>query len=264
MNKTKIEWADSTWNPVTGCKHGCSYCYARKIAQRFEGFDQTENKTWNLMYENGSELAVLDGMQAKRTNEGEVITAPYPFGFMPTLHRYRLVEPQLEKNPKKIFVCSMADLFGNWVPDSWIEEVFNACLAAPQHTYLFLTKNPWRYLSLDKFRRLPYQDNFWYGSTVTKDDTPAFASSRYNCFISVEPLLGKFESNEIESLDGIKWIVTGAMTGPGSKKYQPPKMWIDSIVDIARQSEIPIFMKDSLQTAWGGPLMRETPWDKEG
>lgn len=39
MLKTKIEWCDSTWNPVTGCRHECPYCYARRIAERFSGYD---------------------------------------------------------------------------------------------------------------------------------------------------------------------------------------------------------------------------------
>ncbi|MFR1061782.1 MAG: DUF5131 family protein [Enterocloster sp.] len=60
---------------------------------------------------------------------------------MPTFHKYRLNEYQNKKS-RNIFVCSMADLFGEWVPDEWIEEVFEACDNAPQHNYLFLTKNP--------------------------------------------------------------------------------------------------------------------------
>lgn len=43
MNRTKIEWATMTWNPVTGCKHGCEYCYARRIARRFGGASETHN-----------------------------------------------------------------------------------------------------------------------------------------------------------------------------------------------------------------------------
>ena len=35
MNKTKIDWATMSWNPVTGCRHGCPYCYARRTATRF-------------------------------------------------------------------------------------------------------------------------------------------------------------------------------------------------------------------------------------
>ena len=74
--------------------------------------------------------------------------APYPWFFLPTLHRYRLDQPSKWSEPRTIFVCSMADLFGKWVPDEWITEVFRACDAAPRHRYMFLTKNPKRYAEL--------------------------------------------------------------------------------------------------------------------
>ena len=95
MQKTKIEWCDMTWNPVTGCKLGCPYCYAAKLARRF----------------------------------GK--------SFEPEFHSERLAQPAQIKKPQNIFVCSMADLFGEWVPDEWIKAVFDACAAAPQHRYLF-------------------------------------------------------------------------------------------------------------------------------
>ena len=129
MNKTKIEWCDSTWNPVTGCLHGCEYYYARRIAERFGGCDNPIDSR-----------ELLQPMTITRRN-GKAVDAPFPFGFEPTLHRYRLDEPY-QRRGLNIFVCSMADLFGEWVPDEWIEEVMNACLLSPQHRYLFLTKNP--------------------------------------------------------------------------------------------------------------------------
>ena len=125
MEKTKIDWADSTWNPVTGCLHGCEYCYAKRIARRF-GDKAAEGVTIRNQY-------------IKLKDE------PYPYGFDPTFHRYRLDRPKIWTKARNIFVCSMADLFGEWVPDEWINTVFAACLEAPQHNYLFLTKNPGQY-----------------------------------------------------------------------------------------------------------------------
>ena len=104
MKKTKIDWADSTWNPVTGCLHGCEYCYARKIAERFKGgcefvaHGTPEPLTW-----------VVDD-PGKRENGQKAV---YPFGFDPTFHRYKLDEPKRWTKPRTIFVCSMADLFGH-------------------------------------------------------------------------------------------------------------------------------------------------------
>ena len=149
--KTKIDWCDSTWNPVSGCLHGCEYCYARKIAERFGGASETHNNEccyecqWET--EGTGEIHELDE-PIYDYDHGR--NAPYPFDFDPTFHRYRLDEPQKWKKPRNIFVCSMADLFGDWVPDEWIREVFQACEAAPQHRYLFLSKNPGRYCHLER------------------------------------------------------------------------------------------------------------------
>lgn len=49
MDKTKIEWCDSTWNPVTGCLHGCEYCYARQIAERFRGEGRFKRGRYGLL-----------------------------------------------------------------------------------------------------------------------------------------------------------------------------------------------------------------------
>lgn len=131
MNKTKIDWATMSWNPVTGCRHGCPYCYARRTATRF-----------NAGLEDPAPLA--GGLHVLPE---KIKATPYPYGFEPTLHRYRLGQPQNTKEPQTVFVCSMADLFGRWVPTSWIVEVLDACRKAPQHRYLFLTKNPARFWS---------------------------------------------------------------------------------------------------------------------
>lgn len=117
MNKTKIDWCDSTWNPVTGCLHGCEYCYARGIASRF-------STCWYKMTDD--KVVVLD---EKIYGEEDEKALPYPYGFKPTLYRYRLNEYQNKKS-RNIFVCSMADLFGKWVPDGWKIEVLEACRKA--------------------------------------------------------------------------------------------------------------------------------------
>ena len=143
MNKTKIDWATMSWNPVTGCRHGCPYCYARRTATRF-----------NAGLEDPAPLAGGLHMLPEK-----IKATPYPYGFEPTLHRYRLGQPQNTKEPQTVFVCSMADLFGRWVPTSWIVEVLDACRKAPQHRYLFLTKNPARYLELDHLALLPHGEH---------------------------------------------------------------------------------------------------------
>lgn len=167
------------------------------------------------------------------------------------------------KKPQNIFVCSMADLFGQWVPLRWIIEVLDACEAAPQHQYLFLTKNQSRYLELDKLALLPYGKNFWYGSTVTGIDMGAIyqREEEVNTFWSMEPLLGPVDMEKAEGLP--QWIILGAMTGPGAKKYLPAKKWVREIVTACEWYGIPVFMKDSLLPVWGDGLLRQFPWEDE-
>ena len=142
-DKTKIDWADASWNPVTGCLHDCEYCYARKIANRFGGRIAADDDSFHSIHPmtGGCSLSVVEEQQYRMTNDGDVAVAPYPFGFTPTFHRYRLDIPARWTKPRNIFVCSMADLFGVWVPEEWILEVMEACVKAPQHRYMFLTKN---------------------------------------------------------------------------------------------------------------------------
>lgn len=240
MNKTKIEWCDSTWNPVTGCKHDCPYCYARGIARRFRG---------ELTIGLGEPLPELDCPEITSRKNGNPAISPYPYGFIPTLHRYRLGEIAKKKTPQTIFVCSMADLFGAWVPTSWIKEVLDACLAAPQHRYLFLTKNPTRYEQLDELALLPRRSNFWYGTTAEKpllDMCEIPFGDDYNKFVSIEPLMGQFGRPHRDTYKDIGWFIIGAETGSRKGKTVPEKEWVQEIVDYCRATFKPVFMKDSL------------------
>ena len=243
MKETKIDWAESTWNPVTGCNHDCAYCYARNIARRFSG-------GWVLKYGARAVLndpVVIDGKKAA-----------YPYGFKPTFHRYKLREYR-ESKGRNIFVCSMADLFGAWVPDGWIEEIFNECLAAPQHNYLFLTKNPERYIQLAEKGLLPSDDNFWYGSSVTgPKDIYTWFSKDYHWFLSVEPILADLGEMEPEAQKP-EWIIVGAETGRRAGKVIPAPEWIEKIRFQCAKYDIPLFMKSSLAGIYPVPLIQEFP-----
>ena len=111
-DKTKIDWADASWNPVTGCLHGCEYCYARRIAERFGLHQMPILNNYPVLREPVRCTASYAYMRGMRINAGAI--QPYPFDFTPTFHRYKLGEPKRWKKPRTIFVCSMADLFGNW------------------------------------------------------------------------------------------------------------------------------------------------------
>lgn len=278
--KTKIDWCDSTWNPVTGCLHGCEYCYARRIAERFGGcwrldlppdtswrgnvgerglmgdYARHSNRKCHVLYEPEIECAVFDPPSGYR---GKV--KPYPYSFDPTFHRYKLNEPQRWKKPRTIFVCSMADLFGKWVPDEWIAEVFKACDAAPWHRYLFLTKNPTRYCKIANDGWLPDAKNFWYGSTITRKGESFFAGSvHWNAFASIEPLLEPLDVG-IGSFGGAKWVIVGAETGNRKGKIAPKREWVENIVEAAQITGMKVFMKDSLRELMGADFRQELPWE---
>lgn len=258
MDKTRIEWADATWNPVTGCLHGCEYCYAARIAARFNGGFGVDG-----IHESPVPFRKVI-KRDKQTGQVELGRGePYPYGFAPTFHRYRLDIPKRWTKPRTIFVCSMADLFGRWVPFKWIKDVFDACLKAPRHRYLFLTKNTDRYMELDYMAMLPHLENFWYGTSVTSNAAaipyPGNLDGRINTFWSMEPLLGPVDMNEAKGVPG--WVIVGAETGNRSGKIIPEKEWIDRIVKDCDLRGVPVFMKDSLIPVVGEENMRrEFPW----
>jgi len=220
MNKTKIEWTDYTWNPVTGCLNNCPYCYARKIATRFKG-----TKAW-------------------------------PREFEPTFHLERLEEPKRLKKPSKIFVCSMGELFGRWVPDDWFFAVLRVIEDCPQHIFQILTKFPRE--GSEKWYLFP--ENVWLGVTVDSQDAlhqavwlSCFEAGKK--FISFEPLLTSidFSNFPVKMLD---WVIIGAQTNP----YRPPrKEWVRKIVKVLDDNGIPIFLKNNLKRIWDEELRQEFP-----
>ena len=291
--KTKIDWCDSTWNPVTGCLHGCEYCYARRIADRFrarEIYDpecQCQRKLIErgMLKGTGKPLELTYPWEQKN-KDGSITNAAYPFGFEPTFHRYKLDEPQKWKKPRNIFVCSMADLFGEWVPDEWIAEVFKACDAAPWHRYLFLTKNPGRLVkmanaytvrqwnkrhsdklhpSTDEYNgvlALPQHDNWWFGSSLDGADAQRFNGGfGWNTFTSIEPLMEDMQMG-IGSFGSDRWTIIGAETGKRRNKVIPNRAWIDNILEAAALTGVKVFMKESLRDLMGADFRQELPWEE--
>jgi protein gp37 len=210
-----IEWARWSWNPVTGCLHDCVYCYARDIANRF-----------------------------------------FPEGFKPTYHPERLAAPQNTKVPaaavdnqalRNVFVCSMADLFGAWVPAEWIQSVLDACEAAPQWNFLFLTKNPSR---LPEFR---FPANSWVGTTV---DTQARAGpaqealARVNpevgaTFVSCEPLREEVLFPDPIAFD---WMIVGGQSSSSKcPEFQPEWDWVEGLLWQAREANCRVYFKPNLK-----------------
>lgn len=257
MNKSKIEWCDHTWNPITGCRHNCSYCYAKRMTARFAG-DVRLNLMAKKDYstepaaDNSENVFILDKPMLNETGN----TLVYPFGFEPTYHKYRMDYPEKLKMGNNIFVGAMADIFGKWVPGEWIRDVMETCLDNPIHNYLFLTKNPERYTEVGVPAGL---ENMWYGTTITCDadaDRFNYLPAGCNTFVSIEPLMGDIVSKHNVMFRQVDWIIIGAERGRNKNKIVPELQWIKDIVVEADYNSVPVFMKDSLVPIVGEENMR--------
>lgn len=230
FNKQKtdsIEWAQWSWNPITGCKHDCPYCYARDIAERF--------------YKQGFEPAFLPDRLKAPANTKVPAEAANDIAF------------------KNVFTCSMADLFGRWVPAEWIEAVLNQVRVNPQWNFLFLTKFPKRMAEFD----IP--KNAWMGTSVdcqarVKNAERAF--EKVNCdvkWLSVEPLIEPLTFN---SLDMFQWVVIGgASSSNRTPAFVPSMDAIASLHQQARQSGCSIYYKTNCGMS-DELRIKEFPWQK--
>lgn len=216
---TKIEWTDTTWNPVRGCTKispGCMHCYAETFAERFRG----------------------------------VPGHPYEQGFDLRLVPEKLVEPFDWTKPQMVFVNSMSDLFHVDVPDAYIELVVRVMTTAKWHTFQVLTKRADRMKQLLKtrLRFATGHSNIWWGVSVEnkKHGLPRIDALRDSpvamTFLSVEPLLE--DLGEL-NLNGVKWVIVGGESGPGARAME--KRWVISIRDQCRKAGVPFFFKQ-----WGG------------
>jgi protein gp37 len=256
QGKKGIEYLDYTFNPITGCLHPCKdqYCYAAKIAKRFGGG------------KNDGALHYLGEPMYKERIMTSAVIDPYPFGFAPTFHRYRLEEPRKVKKSSVIGMVYMGDMFGDFIPDGWIEEVFNACEKAPWHTYIFLTKNPKRYEKV--YDLFPEKARCIYGATITcQNDIDNISNDikPFLDFVSVEPLLGEININDIlywnmehySYIPGeavmepshatrektMQWVILGQQTNTNKP---PEDEWVQSIIDQCMAAGVPVFVKSPL------------------
>jgi len=194
MNRTNIDWSNPqegfelgyTWNPAVGCKHNCPYCYAKRINDRYH-----------------------------------II----PDFYDPKFFEERLDQPGKVKKPSTVFVVSMGDLFGQWVPGEWIDRVLDAIIQYDQHRYMLLTKNPKRYLEF------VIPKNCWIGTSLDYARhqhrlkwLEQYNNSKVKKFVSVEPILSCMHQVDFS---GVDLVIVGAMTGV--RATRPQKDWIYSI-----------------------------------
>jgi protein gp37 len=122
---THIQWTDASWNPIRAhigtassppgwhCEkvsQGCAHCYAETINRRL----------------------------------GTGLPYTVASGAVTHLDEKALASPLHWRKPRRVFVCSMTDLFGAWVPDEWLDRIFAVMALSPQHQFQLLTKRPER------------------------------------------------------------------------------------------------------------------------
>ena len=228
---SKIEWTDTTWNPVTGCSkvsHGCKNCYAERLSER------------------------LKAMRAEK----------YSNGFEVTTHSSLVKDPLKWKQPRRIFVNSMSDLFHDAVPTSFIQSVFHTMNLAEQHVFQVLTKRPARVVEINN--EVMWTPNIWLGTSIESRrwidrlDLLKVTSAQVK-FLSLEPLLGPLPSLQLDEID---WVIVGGESGPGARSMRGA--WVRDIRDQCIEREVPFFFKQ-----WGGVfkkrngrLLDNRTWDQ--
>jgi protein gp37 len=214
MRQSKIEWTESTWNPVTGCtkiSEGCLNCYAERMAKRLAAMGQPN----------------------------------YINGFTVTCHPDSLGLPLRWKKPQMVFVNSMSDLFHEAVPPEFIDEIFLTMNRAPQHHFQILTKRAERLIELAP--RFNWSPNIWMGVTVEKaryqyriDALRAVPAAVK--FLSLEPLLSPIINLDLRN---INWVIVGGESGAGARAMEAE--WVTGIRDQCLNASVPFFFKQ-----WGG------------
>jgi protein gp37 len=230
-DKSSIEWTDATWNPVTGCTKvspGCKHCYAERLARRLHAMG-------NPRYRNGFEI---------------------------TLHPDQIERPLKWRQPRKIFVNSMSDLFHEDVPDAFIERVFETMAKAPWHVFQILTKRAERLAEMATKLRWPR--NVWQGVSTESEEyvyrirllrlVPAATR-----FVSVEPMLGRIKKLPLR---GIHWVIVGGESGPNFRRIDPA--WVQEVRDQCLSASVPFFFKQwgGLRPKSGGRTLGGRTWDQ--
>ncbi len=208
--KTKIEWSEASWNPVTGCtgrSEGCRHCYARSMALRQQGMHR----------------------------------AKYQNGFEPTVYESELETPLEWKKSMRIFAVSMGDLYNPRVPVDFIQRVYDTICRADWHTFVILTKWPERALELAD--QLPWPENLWMGTSIETNDYVARADHLRLIpaavkVLSLEPLLGPVPDL---NLSGIDWAIVGGESGSGARPVDPD--WVRDVRDRCVAADVAFFLK---------------------
>ncbi len=247
---TNIQWTQETWNSVVGCTKvspGCLNRYAERMANRLAAMGQEK-------YE---KVVAFCSDINDRVHNGKHIG----WNNQTYCDESALEKPLHWKKPRRIFVCSMGDLFHESVPFEFIDKVFDVMLSCPQHTFQVLTKRP--EIALDYYQSvaadqasvgepnsIEYAENIWFGCTAenqewwNKRKEDFFSIPATVHFVSNEPLLGAIQYTD-EDLKRLGWIIVGAESGPGARYCPVANIWdiVEQCKAITILVDVPVFVK---------------------
>ena len=244
-----------TLNPITGCINGCEYCYARKLA----------NGRLKQMYLRNPNVApAAPGWEMKSAVIGDTrhnLDARYLDPFYPRFWPDRLYIP-FNSKPKGIFTVDMGELFGDWIPREWQDDIFRVIKLHPNDRFYLLTKQP---QNLSKFS--PFPDNVYIGVTATNRERFVSACTYLEHiwakvkYLSLEPLLDWHDGGGVDikgylENGGINWLIIGAQSKP---TVYPKPEWVAEITLAADKAGIPVFGKNNLKPLLGDNLRQELP-----
>lgn len=224
MSPTRIEWTDETWNPMTGCTKvsaGCDHCYADVIAH---------TKTRDVYLRR----TPVKPTEASRADP-----------FAPRFWEDRLEQPLRWRDPRRIFVDSMSDVFHAHFSLAMVQRVFDVMNRARRHQFQLLTKRPERALRMAP--HLTWTPNVWMGTSVESMDVAHRADTLREIpavvrFICAEPLLGPLDDLD---LTGVHWVIGGGESGAGARRCE--EAWARGLRDRCVGARVAFFWKQ-----WGG------------
>ncbi|PCI47175.1 MAG: hypothetical protein COB49_07505 [Alphaproteobacteria bacterium] len=228
--KTKIEWTQETWNPIAGCSvisSGCDNCYAMQMAYRLEAMG----------------LDKYQGTTRKNASGRTLWTGEIKFD------EKALMKPLSWKDPRRIFVNSMSDLFHEDVQNEWIDQIFSVMALCPQHTFQILTKRPERMRDYIMSRDNVIHQKY---SNVRGSYTIGFLTK----YLTTDPTLNNPKYRKLHDNGHIWQVWQETLSNPAAERlyarWPLPNVWLGVSVEDQKTAEerIPFLLDTPAAVRW--------------